>query len=193
MEDVTGGPYHIITFWHSLEHMPDPGKALRMARDLLSPGGILVVAAPHMASLQSRMARQDWLHLDLPRHIVHFNMDDMAQYLESQGYTLLRHNHFSQEYNVIDTLCHLYGVVGFDPLYPFHMIQNTRDETAKTWGQALGSVLGMVCFMPFTALAFLLANLFSSIRSGSTTTLFLRKESGTAEALPGEIVQNQVD
>lgn len=177
IEDISRGPFEAVTFWHSLEHMPDPGRTLKIVYDLLSPEGILIIAAPNMASLQSRMAGHFWLHLDLPRHLVHFHMDHLAHYMETQGYVLLGHHHFSQEYNVIDTLCHLYGLIGFDPLYPFKMIGNVRQRTTRTWSRALGTVLGSVCFTPLTALAFLLANLFSVLRSGSTTTLYLKKKS----------------
>ena len=111
--------YHAICFWHSLEHLPQPGKTLRIVDRLLAAGGLLVISAPHMESLQSRLSGRRWLHLELPRHLVNFDMNRLAAFLQTRGYRIIRHQHFSQEYNVIDTLCHLYGMLGFDHLYPF--------------------------------------------------------------------------
>jgi SAM-dependent methyltransferase len=60
-----------VVFWHSLEHLTDPGSDLDRAIELLAPGGVLVVAVPNAASLQARLFGDRWLALDLPRHLVH--------------------------------------------------------------------------------------------------------------------------
>lgn len=167
--------YQAVCFWHSLEHLPEPGKALKTADRLLAPGGVLIIAAPHMESLQSRLSGQSWLHLDLPRHLVHFDMNRLAVFLQTKGYRLIRHRHFSQEYNVIDTLCHLYGMLWFGHLYPFNLIRGTYRQGPSTWRHGLKTILGLSCLLPLGGLAFLVANLFSLFGSGSTTALFLGK------------------
>ena len=50
-----GGEWAAVVFWHSLEHLPDPGDAVRHAARLLAPGGVLVVAVPDAGSLQARI------------------------------------------------------------------------------------------------------------------------------------------
>jgi SAM-dependent methyltransferase len=170
--------YEAICFWHSLEHHPRPGEALMIADRLLAPGGLLVVSAPHMESLQSRLSGSFWLHLDLPRHLVHFDMNGLAQFLKGKGYQLIGHHHFSQEYNVIDTLCYLYAILGFDHLYPFHLIQGIQrhENCCDRYGDSrLNAVLGLPFFLPLTGLAFFVANFFSLLKGGSTTTIFSRK------------------
>ncbi len=167
--------YQAVCFWHSLEHMPQPGKALEIADRLLSPGGLLVIAAPHMESIQSRLSGASWLHLDLPRHLVHFDMERLAEFLQSRGYQLIKHQHFSQEYNVIDTLCYLYEVLGFKRLYPFSLIQGMHRHRTGGDCHTLKTIAGLSLMLPLTGASFLIANYFSLLRSGSTTTLFLRK------------------
>ena len=174
--------YQAICFWHSLEHLPEPGEALEIADRLLAPGGLLVIAAPHMESLQSRLSGPSWLHLDLPRHLVHFDMNRLAAFLQAKGYRLIRRQHFSQEYNVIDTLCHLYAMLGFNNLYPYNLIRGAAKHRDSTWRQVLKTILGLSCLLPLGSLAFPVSNLFSLVRSGSTTTLFLRKPDGIHKA-----------
>jgi SAM-dependent methyltransferase len=66
--------FELITFSHSLEHIPEPLEALRAARLLLVPGGLIAIALPNWRSWQRRfLFRSRWAHLDLPRHLQHFS------------------------------------------------------------------------------------------------------------------------
>jgi hypothetical protein len=52
VEEVAGN-WSAVIFWHSLEHLRQPARALSHAAALLSPGGTLVVAVPNATSLQA--------------------------------------------------------------------------------------------------------------------------------------------
>ena len=45
--DFGGQKFDVITLWHVLEHLPDPGGALSIISSLLEPGGIFVLAVPN--------------------------------------------------------------------------------------------------------------------------------------------------
>jgi 2-polyprenyl-3-methyl-5-hydroxy-6-metoxy-1,4-benzoquinol methylase len=45
--DFTGLKFDVITLWHVLEHLPNPGEALSIVAGLLEPGGIFVLAVPN--------------------------------------------------------------------------------------------------------------------------------------------------
>ena len=59
-----------IIFWHSLEHIAEPLRALDRAYELLAPGGVLIVAVPNFGSIQARVAGREWFHLDVPRRLL---------------------------------------------------------------------------------------------------------------------------
>jgi SAM-dependent methyltransferase len=82
--DMTG-TWSAIVFWHSLEHLREPGDALAHAARLLSPGGLLVVALPNAASRQAARFGDRWLALDLPRHLVHVTGDALIARLRELG------------------------------------------------------------------------------------------------------------
>ena len=68
------GSFGLITFQHSLEHITDPVGALKRARELLEPGGLLIVTVPNWACWQRRfLFRGRWSALDMPRHQQHFS------------------------------------------------------------------------------------------------------------------------
>jgi hypothetical protein len=85
-----GGEWAAIVFWHSLEHLPNPGEELERAAAMLAPGGLLVIAVPNAASLQARLFGDRWLALDLPRHLVHLPADVLTARLRSLGLDLER-------------------------------------------------------------------------------------------------------
>jgi SAM-dependent methyltransferase len=63
------GPARVVSFWHVLEHLPDPGEMLAAAVDALEPGGVLAIAVPNPDSIQFRVLHARWAHLDAPRHV----------------------------------------------------------------------------------------------------------------------------
>jgi hypothetical protein len=80
-----GGEWAAIVFWHSLEHLAQPGEEIERAVDLLAPEGVLVIAVPNAASLQARLFGDRWLALDLPRHLVHLPAQALLARLDSLG------------------------------------------------------------------------------------------------------------
>jgi SAM-dependent methyltransferase len=95
-EDVVelGEQWSAIVLWHSLEHLPAPGQAIDHAAEHLRRGGILLIAVPNAASLQARVFRDRWFHLDLPRHLVHLPAAALVGRLRSLGLTVTRISHW---------------------------------------------------------------------------------------------------
>ncbi len=84
------GAYAAIVFWHSLEHLRDPGEQLARAAERLLPGGVLLVAVPNAASLQAQLFGDRWLALDIPRHLVHIPADALVARLRELSLTVER-------------------------------------------------------------------------------------------------------
>jgi SAM-dependent methyltransferase len=93
-----GASFDLVTFWHVLEHLDDPQKALAEARRLVKPDGTVVVAVPNVDSLQAHLFKQDWLHLDVPRHRWHFDTHTLSKLAERCDLRVTCIRHFSLEY-----------------------------------------------------------------------------------------------
>lgn len=89
------GSFGLITMYHVLEHLYDPVTYLEAARDLLAPGGRLIVQVPNAACWQFLLLGERWNGLDIPRHLIHFKERDLVNLLEHCGYEVLRTKQFS--------------------------------------------------------------------------------------------------
>ena len=96
-----GHDFDVVTLWHVLEHLPDPVGALARAADLLKPGGRLVVSVPNNESLQARLGRDEWFHLDSSRHLFHFGTSSLSAMIARTGFVVDRIGHFYPELEVI--------------------------------------------------------------------------------------------
>jgi SAM-dependent methyltransferase len=77
--------FDLITMWHFLEHDYDPPRTLRAARDLLAPGGLLVIEVPRLDSMTWRLYRERWPGLQAPQHTVLFSRKSLLAMVERCG------------------------------------------------------------------------------------------------------------
>jgi SAM-dependent methyltransferase len=109
------GAWSAVIFWHSLEHLRRPVRALRHAAALVVPGGVLVVAVPNAASLQARLFGDRWLALDLPRHLVHLTLPALLSQIEALGFQVERVSYLRGGQVLFGWL---HGIVGRMPGHP---------------------------------------------------------------------------
>jgi SAM-dependent methyltransferase len=89
----------VVTLWHVLEHLDDPGAALDRVREWLAPSGGLVIGVPNLDSLQAHLGGQRWYHLDVPRHRVHFTTTGLCALLEAHRFSVEEVRHALLEHN----------------------------------------------------------------------------------------------
>jgi SAM-dependent methyltransferase len=78
----------VVVLWHVLEHLPHPRSALDAIAANLRPGGVLALAVPNPRSLQFRLLRGRWAHVDAPRHLFLIPLAALVDRLASHGLDL---------------------------------------------------------------------------------------------------------
>ena len=78
--------FDAITMWWYLEHVPDPLQVLRHARRLIKPDGVLVIGVPNWDSVDAKIFRHVWYHLDVPRHQSFFTPATLTAMLRRAGF-----------------------------------------------------------------------------------------------------------
>jgi SAM-dependent methyltransferase len=83
--DFRGARFDVVTMWHFLEHDYDPPRSLRTARDLLRPGGRLIVEVPRLDSRTFEWFGDRWPGLQAPQHTVLFDRDRLVSMVHEAG------------------------------------------------------------------------------------------------------------
>jgi SAM-dependent methyltransferase len=91
--------FDIITMWQVLEHLRQPREVLLKVHHLLKPGGLLVIAVPNFSSIQARIFRNHWYHLDVPRHLFHYSPESLVKILDTCNFHVDKIDHHSPEHN----------------------------------------------------------------------------------------------
>jgi SAM-dependent methyltransferase len=166
------GDWAAVVFWHSLEHLPAPGAAIDHAARILAPGGTLFVAVPNLDSLQARAFGERWLHLDLPRHLVHLSARALTARLRALGLAVTRVSHWRGGQLLFGWL---HGLVGSLPgeldLYDAIRRPEARSRPLAPGRRALALAAGVALF-PVAAAA---TALEVALRRGGTVYVEARR------------------
>ncbi|MFN4057482.1 MAG: class I SAM-dependent methyltransferase [Roseinatronobacter sp.] len=84
---VLAQTFDLIMFMHVLEHCILPTRALEQARNLLSPGGRMVIEVPNSDCLGHAHFGALWFWLDVPRHLNFFTPRALERMLADIGMT----------------------------------------------------------------------------------------------------------
>jgi len=173
LEEMDGN-WSAVIFWHSLEHLREPVRALRHAATLAAPGGVLVVAVPNAASLQARTFGDRWLHLDVPRHLVHITPPALVSAIEAAGFRVMRVSYLRGGQVVFGWL---HGLVGkFFPGHP-DLYDAIRRSEARQAAQSPLFRLYTLAAAVITLPAALVATGFEvAARAGGTIYVEARRE-----------------
>ncbi len=93
--DFGSTKFDLITMWHVFEHLDKPIANLKKIRQILSKNGILVIQVPNSRSLGFTIGKQNWFHLDSPRHLLIPSKESMEKVLQKTGFRLTKiKNHY---------------------------------------------------------------------------------------------------
>jgi SAM-dependent methyltransferase len=95
------GPFDLIVFNHSLEHIADQLGTLRTVRALLAPGGMCVARTPTVSSFAWEHFRTDWVQLDAPRHLHIHSAESMRRAASAAGLELIDVSYDSCEFQFV--------------------------------------------------------------------------------------------
>lgn len=171
-EALANRRFDIIVIWHVLEHITELDTLLEELPRHLNPGGLLVVSVPNFSSWQSRLFHRHWFHLDIPRHVTHFEKPWLEEKLSAMGFNIANSITFTPTQNVYGFLQSTLNVLfPGKPNRLYHLLTRGRGAAERLsligWG-ILGGIL-----IPFALAETLLSELAGR---GATLNLYAKKE-----------------
>ncbi|HWI16414.1 MAG TPA: class I SAM-dependent methyltransferase, partial [Vicinamibacterales bacterium] len=92
-QDVPGAPYHLLSFWETLEHITNPLATIQQYLPLLAEDGLVAITVPNLNALATRVLREScpWIHggYNTPGHVNMFHAESIGRLLDRAGLTLL--------------------------------------------------------------------------------------------------------
>jgi SAM-dependent methyltransferase len=85
--------FDLITMWDVVEHVPDPRALLTRSRELIAPGGRLVIETQDIDSAFARALGPRWHHYKHAEHIYHFTPPTIRALLRDAGFEVERLTH----------------------------------------------------------------------------------------------------
>lgn len=85
--------FSLVTAFHFLEHVHPIEPILLAMRELLAPGGAIVVQVPNQDSWQAKLLGRWWAGYDVPRHVVDYSARTLCRTLDRCGFEVLATNH----------------------------------------------------------------------------------------------------
>jgi SAM-dependent methyltransferase len=93
------GRYAAMTMVDFIEHTPVPFEALRKARAILKPGGVLVLVTPDNHSWAARIAGRRWWHLR-PAHLAFFSRRSLSALFRRAGFAVVAERRYAWTFSL---------------------------------------------------------------------------------------------
>lgn len=186
--DVVVGPYQpdrfpagafdAVILWHVLEHLVNPSRVIADLARLVRPGGFVAIAVPNIESWQAAVTREHWLHLDVPRHTVHFSEAWLRTALKAAGFRVGEVNQFSFEFSAFGWIQSLLNcwITPQNLLYEMLKRPSARYLPKPFRTYPVQSVVSAVALGLLLVPACLLTAVEALARRGATIELFACKE-----------------
>ncbi len=107
--DITEGPFEeeslpesrfvAVTMVDFIEHIPDPFKAVSIAKKILLPGGTLCLVTPDIRSLAAKFLGSKWWHYR-PGHLGYFSKKSLETLLQRAGMRIIKMRKYSWTFSL---------------------------------------------------------------------------------------------
>lgn len=166
--------FDVITFFHVLEHLPDPASHLQTAFTCLKDTGIVVIEVPNFRTIGFYILGRRHLCYDQPHHLIFFSPRGLKALLDSCGFQIQASCFFSLEYGPFTILQNWLNLLPGEPNRLYRSLMGNRAGKSLrhhplTW---IHAALGLLLALP----AALLASVSLLLPVGNTLRVYCRKK-----------------
>lgn len=90
--------FDVVALNQVLEHMMNPIEETKEIFRILKDDGVLFIRVPNMDTLQLKLTKEFWLHLDVPRHTYFYSEKTLKLLLDKNGFKIIKTSYPLFEY-----------------------------------------------------------------------------------------------
>jgi ubiquinone/menaquinone biosynthesis C-methylase UbiE len=166
------GYFDAVVIWHVLEHLHDPFQTIDEIVRITRDEGLIVIAVPNFSSLQAGWFKSDWFHLDIPRHLYHFDVDILCRALKEKSYSIQSVSTTSLEQNIFGFVQSFMNKLDFlGNKNEFYKLLQHRSGPKQTFRLVL-LFIPVLLILPLAIVEFLVSLV---LRRGASAIIFARK------------------
>lgn len=148
--------FDAITYWHVFEHLEDPASHVAIWREILAPGGTIVIEVPNVESMGAWLSFDAWLGSDVVHHINHMTCHQIDALLARNGLRIIRREGFSLKFTFpflwSALLGAAFGTKRFNFDFIFGTLKNPTHQLKSAPVATLNALASTVYLSPFVAL-----------------------------------------
>ena len=171
--------FNIVTLWHVLEHLPEPKKLINIIEKKLVNKGYLVIEVPNFNSFQHFVDKNNWIHLECPRHVTHFTKKGLQNFFDNKRFKVIKSSTLSYEfgfYGMLQSLLNLFVPI---PNYLFFYIllrnKNSRFNTIPLIKHFISFLLTIILFLPLSFISIILEYIAILFQKGGIIRIVMQK------------------
>lgn len=107
--------FDVITAWSCLEHVHNPSEVLLKISNLLKNDGLCIISTPNFHSFNSKLFKENWYHLDCPRHLYLYNSRTIARLLEKSGLSIQKIKYDESSKGILGSLQYYFYGDNYNP------------------------------------------------------------------------------
>jgi len=165
------GHFDAVVMWHTLEHWPDPRQVMDRVGRLLRSGGVLMVSVPNFGSVEARLAREKWFHLDVPRHLAHFTVGALVGELGAAGLEIRRVSFVAQEYDCFSFVQSALNRLGLEQNLLYDLLRSRGARLLRRRAGRLQVVAAVLLAAPLALAALPATALLALAGQGAVVTI----------------------
>lgn len=166
--------FDVITINHVIEHIGNPVEIFSACKRLLKKGGLLVVAAPNISSLQATAGKRLWFHLDIPYHIYHFSEEGLVRLLRTHSFHIERIRRFDLEQGLFGWIQTLFNLSGIEENFFYDLLKSPE---LRKRGSVKTLLLTLVLLPLYVPISFTLSIIESvMLKRGGSVEIYAIKQ-----------------
>lgn len=131
--NLTNDKYDAVVAWQVIEHLKYPNDWILKIKDSIKNNGYLFLSTPNASSLQLKIMKSLWPHIDAPRHQFIYNPDLLQNIMKKNNFSLVK-----IKWGIDTILWNRFGWISF--------IKNTLKIKNKIFNILLGNLLFLLFF-----------------------------------------------